>query len=449
MKNNPQGRKTGLLIAAVAAAALLLVLLIVVMVRHAPGRSAAQTAEASSSPQTAANTNEALTPEAAATESEAPAETGETQAAQAEAPAAEEDPHQADLPEGIVLTYGDYQMGNQEFNYYFWDTFYGVVESYGPNIYQYFDPDTPLDQQAYDETHSWQDAFLTMTVSSAVQTLAFAELARQADFTLPEETAESLRELMDGYADLARESGYDSLDAYLQATYGPEADAESYRAYQQTYLLASAYSDELYHQPEFTDEELSAYFDDYAEEYAAYGIEKTDELMVNLRHIMILPEDDQDEESWSQAEAVLQEIYDRWQAEDGTEEDFAALAEEYSQDSASVGNGGDWTETFNGGLYQQVYNGAMDEAFSQWLFQEERQPGDTAMIRSATGWHLLYYVSQDPEPYWRYAAEQDLRYETFTHTMDALLSEDSEPDYAYDENQVNLFIPADLYGPEE
>ena len=448
MNNKRLPSRNGILIAAVAAALVLLVLLIVIMVRHAPGRI-----NAASSPesQTASQTEEGpqTAPAADQAETQASAEADQTEAGPGEAPDAQIDPHSADLPEGIVLTYGDYQMGNREFNYYFWDTFYGVVESYGSSIYQYFDPDTPLDQQAYDSSSTWQDAFLSMTVSSAVQALVLADLAGLADFSLPEDAAEELEELMAGYADLAREAGYGSLDAYLQATYGPEADAESYRAYQQTYLLAAAYSDALYRQPEFTDEEISAYFDDYAEEYAAYGIEKTDELMVNLRHIMILPEDTQDEESWSQAQAALQEIYDRWQAEDGTEEGFAALAEEYSQDGASVGNGGDWTEAFNGGLYQQVYNGAMDEAFTQWLFQEDRQPGDTAMIRSASGWHLLYYVSQDPEPYWHYAAELDLRYETFTHTMDALLPTDGDLDYAYDADQVTLFIPADLYGPEE
>ena len=445
MNRSPSARRQGLLIAAVAAAAVLLIALIVVMVRHAPGKAAKAELEAQTDIQ--AQTEDAAD---AAEADPVPAEP-DTAEAQTEA-VVQAEPliaaiPTADLPEGIVMVCGDLQLTGRDFNYYYWDTFYKVVETYGTGIYQYFDPDTPLDQQSYDEANTWQDAFLSMTVSSIVQTLTFADLAQQAAFELPEEAVQSLRDLMDGYAQLAEEAGYDSLDAYLQATYGAQADTESFRDYQQTCLLASAYSDQLYSQPEFTDQEIEAYFDDYAEEYAAYGIEKTDEPMVNLRHIMLLPEDPEDEESWSRAEAELQEIYDQWLAGDATEESFAALAEEYSQDGASVGNGGDWTQAFNGGLYQQVYNGAMDEAFTQWLFQEDRQPGDTAMIRSASGWHLLYYASSDPEAYWHYAAELDLRYETYTHTLDALLSED--PDYALDLSQLTIAVPAGLYGPEE
>ena len=86
-------------------------------------------------------------------------------------------------------------------------------------------------------------------------------------------------------------------------------------------------------EPTFTDEEISAYFDENAESILAnYGVEKIDKNVVNVRHILIQPEDTESDESWAEAEAEAQRIYDEWLAGDATEESFTELASEYTQD---------------------------------------------------------------------------------------------------------------------
>lgn len=78
---------------------------------------------------------------------------------------------------------------------------------------------------------------------------------------------------------------------------------------------------------------------------------------VNVRHILIQPEaselseDDEgyeDDVAAKDAEAAqkAQDILDEWKAGDATEDSFAALANEYSQDPGS---------NTTGGLYEQVY----------------------------------------------------------------------------------------------
>ena len=89
---------------------------------------------------------------------------------------------------------------------------------------------------------------------------------------------------------------------------------------------------------------------------------------VNVRHILIQPEaselseDDEgyeDDVAAKDAEAAqkAQDILDEWKAGDATEDSFAALANEYSQDPGS---------NTTGGLYEQVYQGQMVTEFNDW-----------------------------------------------------------------------------------
>ena len=123
---------------------------------------------------------------------------------------------------------------------------------------------------------------------------------------------------------------------------------------------------------------------------------------VNVRHILIQPEAtelSEDDEGYgadveakdAAAEQRAQEILAEWEAGDATEESFAELANEYSQDPGS---------NTNGGLYEQVYQGYMVTEFNDWCFDPARQPGDTGIIHNdSTGYHVMYFVGYD-KPYW-------------------------------------------------
>ena len=73
------------------------------------------------------------------------------------------------------------------------------------------------------------------------------------------------------------------------------------------------------------------------------------------------------------------------------EESFGALANKESDDQ-----GGKVT---NGGLYEDIYPGQMVEAFEKWCFDKERQPGDTGLVETEYGYHIMFYSSTDEMTY--------------------------------------------------
>lgn len=86
-------------------------------------------------------------------------------------------------------------------------------------------------------------------------------------------------------------------------------------------------------------------------------------------------------------EKKAQEILDEWLAGDATEDSFAALAEEKSEDPGS---------STNGGLYENVAKGQMVEPFEDWCFDETRAAGDYGLVKTKYGYHIMYYVSSTP-----------------------------------------------------
>jgi len=95
----------------------------------------------------------------------------------------------------------------------------------------------------------------------------------------------------------------------------------------------------------------------------------------------------------SEAEARAQDIYDEWLSGDATEDSFAALATERSDDSGTASDGG---------LLENIYKGMTVPGFEDWCF-DTRKPGDTGIVESDYGYHIMYFVSEG-EPYYRYTA---------------------------------------------
>ncbi len=70
---------------------------------------------------------------------------------------------------------------------------------------------------------------------------------------------------------------------------------------------------------------------------------------------------------------------------------FAFLAAENSADTGSASNGG---------LYEEIYPGQTVDAFDAWCFDASRQPGDTDIVETQYGYHVMYFSSVCEHPYW-------------------------------------------------
>ena len=134
--------------------------------------------------------------------------------------------------------------------------------------------------------------------------------------------------------------------------------------------------------------------------------------MANVRHILVTPEHAADEaedahadgESYSAEELAAakqeaEELYAQWQSGEATEESFAELANEKSDD-------GDGT---TGGLYTNVTPGQMVQAFNDWCFDASRKAGDTGIVQTEYGYHIMYFVGNSDITYRDYLIQSDLR----------------------------------------
>ncbi len=117
------------------------------------------------------------------------------------------------------------------------------------------------------------------------------------------------------------------------------------------------------------------------------------------------------EKTAAQEEAA--KVLDAWKNGDANEESFAALAMQTSTDSGSVANGG---------LYEDVYPGQMVTNFNDWCFAEGRKAGDTGIVESPYGYHVMYYVGDSETLYRDYLIDIALREEA-TSTWFAALTE--------------------------
>jgi len=129
--------------------------------------------------------------------------------------------------------------------------------------------------------------------------------------------------------------------------------------------------------------------------------------LVNVRHILLGHEGGTtNEETGSVTYSDEEKAATKAKAEEllasftGTEEDFAALANEKSTDTGS---------NTNGGLYENVYPGQMVTNFNDWCFDEARKPGDTGIVESDYGYHVMYFSGLSDMNYRDYMITNELR----------------------------------------
>ena len=287
--------------------------------------------------------------------------------------------------------------------------FYMQLFSYASEVSQYgitldqigIDLDSPLSEQDSKEMSglTLEQFFLKSALDQFHQSAAIKADADEANYVMDEEVKAQLKTMVDGLEEEAKNRGYDSLDAFLEDSFGVGVKKADYTAYTDYYYYVMSYESELYNKLECSDEDLLEYFNTHAENYSGVTM---DQMLINVRHILVMPKDaDGDKKSteaeWAEAKAEAESLYAEYQ-EDPTEEHFAALAKEHSEDRGSAANGG---------LYEDVYPGQMVQTFNDWCFDAERKPGDTGIVETTYGYHVMYFVENTGEYYWKTLAKKD------------------------------------------
>ena len=309
------------------------------------------------------------------------------------------------------------ELTNNQFAFYYWGEYYYYVNYYGLS----FDATVALDQQMYDETMTWHDYFVSMANTSITQIAALKAEAQSVGFTMPEDYQaeyEAILEAMPSNAantGFADEEGNGDVLAYIQDSYGPDTTVEEFEAYLYDSYYVSAYSDEIYYAFSYDAASLEEYYDANVDYFQAYGIEKSESPNINVRHILVEPVADEDgtisDEAWATAKEEAERILQEWKDGDATEDSFAELANTYSTDGGS---------NTVGGLYQDVYPGQMVTNFNDWCFDSARQTGDTDIVETDFGYHIMYFVSTTDEYYWQTVTDSEKRYEDYMATVETI-----------------------------
>jgi hypothetical protein len=226
----------------------------------------------------------------------------------------------------------------------------------------------------------------------------------------------------------AAKSTADSMAAELDGTeetfaaaalkYAPEDDQESYEddTYTQhkntSYSSVSSYD---YGDWLFADGRVAGESQVFASD-TGYDVvmfvsrDDNDYNVVSVRHILASVETSGDDststdEDWENCEAAIDEIEAQWEESDQTEDTFASMAEELSDDTSSA---------TNGGLLEDIYKGQMVEEFEDWCFADDRQVGDTGIVKTTYGYHLIYFSSVGDQ-YWQTLADDAKRSEDYSN----------------------------------
>ena len=157
----------------------------------------------------------------------------------------------------------------------------------------------------------------------------------------------------------------------------------------------------------------------------------SDTKTVNVRHILISPLSDEDRENnksaandatkkqWAAAEKKAKKILADYKKGEKTAEAFGELAKDNSTDSNAS----------DGGLYENITPNQMVPTFNAWCFDSARKTGDTGIVKTEYGYHIMYFEGTGKLPVWKYTAQQALASEDGTKAQEKL-----EKSYSIKEN---------------
>ncbi len=154
-------------------------------------------------------------------------------------------------------------------------------------------------------------------------------------------------------------------------------------------------------------------------------------LASDVRHILVSFTDDASstteatDEQKAAAKKSAEEIYKQWKDGEKTEDSFAALAKEKSADEGSA---------VDGGLISGITsNSSYVTNFLNWSIDSKRKAGDTEIIESEYGYHIMYFCGTD------YAWKSTIRAEKASSDFENQLTKLQESDeYKLDRNEKKI-----------
>ena len=314
----------------------------------------------------------------------------------------------------VIATVGETQLTNAQLQllyraqvFSFLNDYYYYLSAFGVDLTKGLDQQTCV----VDNTKSWQEYFLESAVNSWKSYAVLCEMAKAENYQLSDKAKENIANVESDMQAEVTAGNYESLEAMVLDQGGAGATAEGMAAYQKLIFTAMDYFDTKYAGMTPTDAEIETYYNDNAKTLEEAGNGKDAGKTVDVRHILIKVTGGTTDESgtttysdqeWADCQAKAQQIYDQWKNGEATEDSFAKLANEKSEDGGS---------NTNGGLYKGVPAGQMVTEFNDWIMDGSRKPGDTGLVKTVHGYHIMYYSAD--EAIWYSAAKNEILSQRF------------------------------------
>lgn len=144
---------------------------------------------------------------------------------------------------------------------------------------------------------------------------------------------------------------------------------------------------------------------------------------VSVRHCLVEFEAEDEnnvtDEEKETAYKKAKELYDSWLAGDKTEDSFKTLVTENSADTGS---------TENGGLYENIrISDNYVTSFIDWSFDDARKAGDSGIIETEYGYHIMYFVSDNTDDVdWKNTIRTEKGNAAFEEYHESLMAEDGD-----------------------
>ncbi len=340
-------------------------------------------------------------------------------------------------PDAIVAEAGSHTLTAQQLQFWYW---LAVAERQQDAYDAAPDFSRPLDTQPCpidDSVNSWQQYFLKQALNTWHSVYALELHAQEQPLPTEEAYQPNLEnydtymtgmpatEFLYGYdplyspnsmheaylnalpatlEELAVRRGYASVQEMASEAFGVSSEVltDAVRMYNFSYM----YFTTLGYEVETPEEKVLSYMD-------TVGGYDQEGYTVDIRHILLVPEGTEEapvtvaedgtvtcsEDTWTACMTRAEELLAAWKKDRRCSgATFSELAVKESADAGSA---------LNGGIYRNLRQGQLAQELDAWCFDAARQPGDTVILRSQYGCHILYFTGSTNIAFTN--AQEDLR----------------------------------------
>lgn len=274
-----------------------------------------------------------------------------------------------------------------EFGYYYTNVYSDVmsrIEAQDEADEEYYDKkiDTTigLDKQDYSDGVTWEDHIIDKTIEEMKKATLLYEGAVAAGYELSEEDEYYVDYYVQMAGMYASYYGYSSTTQYLAANYGNGMTEKIYRDILAKSFLGGHYEDEIRESFEYTDEELSAYYNENANSFDNFTF---------LYYYESISGDAYDDYEDDQEKLEAASEAAQYVASASDESEFSDRAEELSGSEAS-------NYTYAGSNLTSYF----DLSVVEWLSDSSRRNGDTFTLNDASGGsYALMFVERSNNDY--------------------------------------------------